>query len=44
MMYHVLNLQNNDCLYITNDYNKACEWADYYTKELNLHVIIQMRG
>lgn len=42
-MYVVLTLDSERVLYITNDYKKACDYANIYNKDLGFNVFIQQR-
>ena len=40
-MYKIINTYNGRILYITDDYEKANEWANFYSKQLGVCVRIE---
>ena len=44
MIYELLDMKTKSCLYITDDFEKACRWAQVYKDELNIEVLLQVRA
>lgn len=44
MFYEVVELNTNNLLYLTNDYEKAKEWAKFYKEELKIDILIVSKG
>lgn len=40
-MYRIINTYHESVLYITDEYKKAIEWANFYEKQLGVSVRIE---